>query len=192
MGVTIDVTKPTGGGGGAVDSFNGRIGAVVPENADYNAGQITETATAKIMTDTERTKLSNQSGTNTGDETNTSVKAKYEANANTNAFTDAEKTKLGGITGTNTGDETTATIQSKRPLKTVNGNSLEGTGNVVVGGFDPNASKVLTKFKSATRDVIESTTSTTGQTYLTLVENAGSFPIGQRLRLTVTDRKSVV
>lgn len=36
------------------------------------------------------------------------------------------------LSGSNTGDETTATIQSKRPLKTVNGNSLEGSGNISV------------------------------------------------------------
>ena len=33
-------------------------------------------------------------------------------------------------TGTNTGDETTGTIQTKRPLKTVNGDSLEGSGDL--------------------------------------------------------------
>jgi lysophospholipase L1-like esterase len=35
-----------------------------------------------------------------------------------------------GISGTNTGDETTGTIQSKRPLKTVGGETLEGTGDI--------------------------------------------------------------
>jgi len=35
-------------------------------------------------------------------------------------------------TGVNTGDETTLTIQTKRPLKTVNSQSLEGVGNVVI------------------------------------------------------------
>lgn len=30
--------------------------------------------------------------------------------------------------------ETTASIQAKRPIKTVNGNSLEGVGNVVISG----------------------------------------------------------
>lgn len=34
------------------------------------------------------------------------------------------------LSGSNTGDETTATIQSKRPLKTVNGTSLEGAGDI--------------------------------------------------------------
>ena len=45
------------GGGGGVTSVFGRDGIVECENGDYNAGQITETATAKIMTDAERTKL---------------------------------------------------------------------------------------------------------------------------------------
>lgn len=44
--------------------------------------------------------------------------------------TDAEKTKLSNTSGTNTGDETTTSIQSKRPLKTIEGNSIEGTGNI--------------------------------------------------------------
>ena len=45
-------------------------------------------------------------------------------------ITAAERTKLSNQSGTNTGDETTGTIQSKRPLKTVGGESLEGSGNV--------------------------------------------------------------
>jgi hypothetical protein len=36
----------------------------------------------------------------------------------------------GTSTGTNTGDETTVSIQTKRPLKTVGGNSLEGSGDI--------------------------------------------------------------
>lgn len=49
-----------------------------------------------------------------------------------NYVTDAEKVVLGNTSNTNTGDETTGTIQTKRPLKTVEGNSLEGAGNVSV------------------------------------------------------------
>lgn len=45
-------------------------------------------------------------------------------------FTQTEKTKLSNQSGTNTGDENTASIQSKRPLKTVEGQSLEGVGNI--------------------------------------------------------------
>lgn len=51
-------------------------------------------------------------------------------------YTTVEKSKLAGISGTNTGDETTSTIQTKRPIKTINGNSLEGSGNISVGGGD--------------------------------------------------------
>lgn len=48
--------------------------------------------------------------------------------------TDAEKVIIGNTSGTNTGDETTSTIQTKRPIKTVNSQSLEGTGNIEISG----------------------------------------------------------
>jgi hypothetical protein len=54
--------------------------------------------------------------------------------ANKRYVLDADITKLSTQSGTNTGDETTASIQSKRPLKTVNGNSIEGSGNIVISG----------------------------------------------------------
>ena len=41
------------------------------------------------------------------------IKAKYENNADTNAFTDLEKTNLSNQSGVNTGDETDASIKSK-------------------------------------------------------------------------------
>src|SRR3546814_4780375 len=40
-----------------VDSVFGRTGAVVAASGDYNAGQISETTGAKIMTSAERSKL---------------------------------------------------------------------------------------------------------------------------------------
>lgn len=43
--------------GGAVQSVFGRAGAIVATSGDYTAAQITETTSAKIMTDAERTKL---------------------------------------------------------------------------------------------------------------------------------------
>jgi hypothetical protein len=51
-------------------------------------------------------------------------------------------------TGVNTGDETTLSIQTKRPLKTVNSQSLEGVGNVVISG------PALTKVSSYSSAVI--------------------------------------
>ena len=49
-----------------------------------------------------------------------------------NYVTDAEKTVLGNTSGTNTGDETTGSIQTKRPLKTVGGTSIEGSGDIPI------------------------------------------------------------
>lgn len=46
-------------------------------------------------------------------ETSSSVKAKYEANPNTNEFNDAEKAKLALQSGTNTGDETAVSVRTK-------------------------------------------------------------------------------
>jgi hypothetical protein len=43
-------------------------------------------------------------------------------------------TGTSSVSGTNMGDETTASIQTKRPLKTINSESLEGSGNIAIGG----------------------------------------------------------
>jgi hypothetical protein len=45
-------------------------------------------------------------------------------------ITSSEITKLSNTSGINTGDETTESIQIKRPLKTINNQSLEGNGNI--------------------------------------------------------------
>lgn len=44
--------------------------------------------------------------------------------------------KTANISGTNSGDETNSTIQSKRPLKTIEGQSLEGEGNINLTSAD--------------------------------------------------------
>ena len=49
-------------------------------------------------------------------------------------FVAGDKANLGNQSGVNSGDETTSTIQTKRPLKTINGDSLEGTGNLLLPG----------------------------------------------------------
>jgi microcystin-dependent protein len=45
-------------------------------------------------------------------------------------ITVAERNNLNNQSGTNTGDETTLSIQTKRPLKTIQGQSIEGSGNI--------------------------------------------------------------
>ena len=47
-------------------------------------------------------------------------------------FVAGDKSNLDNQSGVNTGDETTSSIQTKRPLKTVNGESLEGSGNIQI------------------------------------------------------------
>lgn len=61
-----------------------------------------------------------------------SIKVQYESNLDTNEFSDYEKNVLALQSGSNSGDETLVSISSKRPLKTVNSKSLEGSGNVDV------------------------------------------------------------
>jgi hypothetical protein len=121
-------------------------------------------AVTKKHTHANQTALDNVSGVNTGDQDlsnlvvkNTSItgaaktKITYDSkglvtsgtdattadiadSTNKRYVTDANLTTLGAISGTNTGDETTSSIQTKRPLKTVNGNSLEGSGNITISG----------------------------------------------------------
>jgi hypothetical protein len=47
--------------------------------------------------------------------------------------TSTDLVTLSNTSGVNTGDETTSSIQSKRPLKTIGGSSLEGSGNISLG-----------------------------------------------------------
>ena len=79
-------------------------------------------------------------GIETGAEVNPTdaeIRASVDSATDSNVFTDSEKTLLGNQSNSNTGDETTSTIQTKRPLKTVNNTSLEGTGNIeIVGGVE--------------------------------------------------------
>lgn len=55
--------------------------------------------------------------------------------ANKRFVTDAQLVVIGNTSNTNTGDETTASIQSKRPIKTINSNSLEGSGDVSITSY---------------------------------------------------------
>lgn len=64
-----------------------------------------------------------------------STTANQTDSTNKRFVTDAEKVVIGNTSNTNSGDETTASIQSKRPLKTINTQSLEGSGDLTVTGF---------------------------------------------------------
>ena len=152
------------------------------------------------FTDAEKLNLSNQSGTNTGDETAGTIKTKYESNPDTNAFTDAEKTNLSNQSGTNTGDETTLSIQTKRPLKTVNSQSLEGVGNINISGFDPVAEGVLTDYIDSQNNNQQTTNAVFPNltTYLTLIASGIDitsdyrFELSFSISINTTNRNAVV
>ncbi len=63
-----------GGGGGAVSSVQGQTGAVTLDTSD-----IADSTDARYVTDAQRTVIGNTSGTNSGDETNATIKTKLGA-----------------------------------------------------------------------------------------------------------------
>ena len=70
-------------------------------------------------------------------------------------FVAGDKANLDNQSGVNTGDETTLSIQTKRPLKTVNGKSLEGSGNIVVGSSVTKTSDLTNDGSDATSTYVE-------------------------------------
>jgi len=103
-------------------------------------------------------------------------------------------------TGVNTGDETTLSIQTKRPLKTVNSQSLEGVGNVVISGFDPAAEGVLTDYIDSQNNNQQTTNAVFPNltTYLTLVSTGIDissdyrFELSFSISINTTNRNAVV
>ena len=97
----------------------------VDNTSDANKPVSTATQTAlnsKEDSFTKNTAFNKDFGTNTGE----------VLEGDTRTITPSEQTNLANQSNTNTGDETTATIQSKRPIKTINSQSLEGTGDIVI------------------------------------------------------------
>lgn len=98
------------------------------KNADaFSMGNMVETAGAKIMTAAERTNLGNQSGTNTGDN---AVNSLYSGLAASKQDT--------LVSGTN--------------IKTINGNSLLGAGNLVISGSGGTITEVDVDFGNTAVD----------------------------------------
>jgi len=99
----------------------------VDNTSDFNKAISNATATAlsgKQATILQKTAFNKDFGTASGD----------VLEGDTRTINAGEITKLSNTSGTNSGDETTASIQTKRPLKTVNGVTLEGSGDVPISG----------------------------------------------------------
>ena len=140
---TVKIARYTGGiadvnlvfdsvGGGLVSSVNTQIGDVVLVADDIDDSLTTHKFVDQALID----KVASVESNATADQTGAEIKIAYEAELDTNAFTDAEKTLLGNQSNINTGDETTSSIQTKRPLKTIEGQSLEGSGNIDLSSTD--------------------------------------------------------
>ena len=105
---------------GAVDSVNGYTGAVILSKSDISLGNVTnlDTSTTANITDS----------------------------SNKRFITDAQQTIIGNTSGTNTGDNATNTqysglasskqdtLVSATNIKTVNGSSILGSGDLSISG----------------------------------------------------------
>jgi hypothetical protein len=147
----------TGGGGGSVDW--GSIGGTLSAQTDLQTAldgratdaELTNEVNARIAGDSTNaadlvahtsntsnphSTTKSQVGLGNVPNVDTSTTTNITDSVNKRFVTDANLTTIGNQSGVNTGDETTASIQAKRPLKTISGNSLEGTGNIALTKSD--------------------------------------------------------
>jgi len=121
------------------NNINTLDGALSTETTARMAGDATNAADLSAHTsNTNNPHATTKSQVGLGNVPNvdTSTTANISDSIDKRFVTDANLTTISNQSGINTGDETTASIQSKRPLKTINGNSLEGTGNVALTKSD--------------------------------------------------------
>jgi hypothetical protein len=98
------------GGGGSGDMTKVVYDPTTVEGDAFSMDNMAETATKKIFTSTERTKLTGVETGATTDQTGAEIKTAYEAE--TNAYTDTKNTKLNGIETGATTDQTGAEIKT--------------------------------------------------------------------------------
>lgn len=89
-------TKPAGGAGGG-DMEKSMYDPTTIEGDAFDMDNMVESATKKILTNTERTKLAGIENGATADQSGSEIKTLYETEADTNEYSDAEKTKVGHI-----------------------------------------------------------------------------------------------
>jgi hypothetical protein len=156
-----------GGGGGSVNSVTGDGVSGTATDVILTFPTSTQVDNDSLIPGANVTLALNELGVATSD--NATAIGTNAANITNNA-TDINTLQTNN-TGVNTGDETTLSIQTKRPLKTVNLQSLEGVGNITISGFDPAAEGVLTDYIDNQNNNIQTSNATPPNlaTYLTLV-----------------------
>ena len=155
---TID-SVPTDGSTKAVSS-NGVFDAL--------ADKVDKVVGSRLITSAESTLLGNTSGTNTGDETVTTI-----------------KTKLGitTLSGSNTGDETITTIKTKLGITTLSGSN---TGDQ---DLTPYATKATPTFTGLT--TLDTVKVTTGN-YITPVDVVGIDAVGNVNRISASNGRTAL
>lgn len=159
-------------GSGGVDSVNGRTGDVVLTSNDVGLDNVDNTSdlnkpistATQIALDNKQDILSEGAFVD-GDKTKLDGITSIGSGA---IITTVERTNLFNQSGVNTGDETTLSIQTKRPLKTIEGQSLEGTGNIDLDKTDvglgnvDNTSDLNKPISIATQTEIDNLKNSTG------------------------------
>lgn len=108
-------------------------------NIPTSTSQIAASTNKNYVTDAQLTVIGNTSGTNTGDETSTTIKTKLGittlSGSNTGDETNStilSKLGISSISGTNTGDETATSIKTKLGITTLSGSN---TGDQDLSGY---------------------------------------------------------
>jgi hypothetical protein len=127
---------------------NGGLLDYVGIATDINS-KVDKVAGERLINALEITKLSNTSGTNTGDQ---DISGKVDKVTGERLINALEITKLSNTSGTNTGDQDLSGKQdvliSGTNIKTLNGDSILGSGDIVVTGGGGGANSVNLRYET--------------------------------------------
>jgi len=113
------------------DQTDAEIKIAYENNANTNAFTDAEKTKLAGIDDFAQVNIQSDLAATTGDAFILNKSTQYISDSFDKRYvTESEKTLLSNTSGINTGDETTISIQTKRPLKTIEGQSLEGAGNI--------------------------------------------------------------